>query len=85
MNPNVKILIEALQNIQSYDHNGDGICTYGCDTPYIAKVALVDFDNAEYTPQQAVDAEVNIGPCRDCPSWRALAYCPRCGRKQHTT
>ena len=58
MNPNVKILIEALQNIQSYSHSGDGICPYGCDTPYIAKVALVDFDNAEYAPRGSVESAV---------------------------
>jgi len=45
MNPNIKILVKALQIIQSYDHNGDGICPYGCDTPYIAKKALDDFHN----------------------------------------
>jgi hypothetical protein len=60
MNQNIKILVEALQNIQSYDHSGDGICPYGCDTPYIAKKALVDFDNAEYASQQAVQQEAKM-------------------------
>jgi len=39
-----KILIDALKNIASYS-NGDGICPYGCDTPYIAIKALVDYEN----------------------------------------
>ena len=65
MNPNVNILIDALKNIQSYDHDGDGICPYGCDTPNIAKTALVDFGNAEYASQQAVALDAG-GRCIHC-------------------
>jgi len=45
-----KILIDALKNIASYS-DGNGICPYGCDTPYIAIKALADcgYGNREYT------------------------------------
>ena len=43
---NTEILIDALKQIASYGN--DGICPYGCDTPYIAIKALVDFGNKEY-------------------------------------
>ena len=57
MDANIKILVEALQMIQSYDHNGDGICPYGCDTPYIAKEALDKFDNAECSSRQVAEPD----------------------------
>ena len=38
-----QILIDALKTIASYGI--DGICPYGCDTPYIAIKALVDYEN----------------------------------------
>ena len=38
-------LREALEEIARYDRgspHGDGVCPFGCDTPYIAKQALAD-------------------------------------------
>lgn len=74
MTTNVKILIEALKNIQSYDHDGSGICPYGCDTPYIAKKALVDFGNAEYSSQQATQSKIT-GACPKCGMPREIHRC----------
>jgi len=39
----IEILRRALEEIASYDRgskHGEGICPYGCDTPWIAKTAL---------------------------------------------
>lgn len=39
----IQILARALEEIASYDRDskhGEGICPYGCDTPWIAKTAL---------------------------------------------
>ena len=76
---NIDILIEALKNIQRYDREGSGICPYGCDTPYIAKKALVDYGNAEYVSQPADSADEAIGECH-CESlaW-ILGPCVNCG------
>ena len=68
MHPRIKILVEALQMIQSYDHNGDGICPYGCDTPYIAKEALEKFDNAECYGRQ--DYKPDIEDLKDAERFR---------------
>ena len=49
------ILIDALKQIASYGN--DGICPYGCDTPYIATKALVDYGNIEYKANASRPAE----------------------------
>lgn len=52
MNPNLKILVEALQNIQSHDHPV---------LSEIARVALDDFDNAVGGRQKVGGGRMDIG------------------------
>ena len=67
---NEKILIRALETIAQYDINssyGEGICMYGCDSPYIAKAALENYKKASQSGVEA-DAESRCEFCgeKDC-------------------
>jgi len=82
---NEKILIRALETIAQYDINssyGEGICMYGCDSPYIAKAALENYKKAS---QSGVEADAENGDfCPACDVYSDCDYCADCGRKIRT-
>ena len=50
----IDILLKALGTIADYDYSSDrdGICPYGCDTPFIARLALKKYAEETDAPDK---------------------------------
>ena len=73
----IDILLKALGTIADYDYSSDrdGICPYGCDTPFIARLALKKY--AEET--DAPDKEKVCPRCNGYGYDRRKRNCLNCG------